>query len=198
VGKAAVASLGDEHSAYLVRLGVPNDVSQRLFPYLALVAAWNERTNLTGARNAEDRVRILVADAWRAAAFLDAGTLVDIGSGNGSPGLVLALVRRDLRVTLLEPRSRRWAFLREAVRALKLDDIEVRRTRCEDFSGPEMRTATLRAVGLDLEQAARLVEAGGKVLVFGGRPDATTSLELLAHHPLESSELHVFRKLHIP
>ena len=44
------------------------------------------------------------------------GALVDVGSGNGSPGLVLALLRDDLSVTLLEPRQKRWAFLREASR----------------------------------------------------------------------------------
>src|SRR4051794_36598931 len=103
MGKAAVTPLGDDHAAHLERLGIPEDLRPRLCSYLALVATWNERTNLTGARTAEDRVRILVADAWRASVFVEAGSLVDIGSGNGSPGLVLALLRRDLRVTLLEP-----------------------------------------------------------------------------------------------
>ena len=52
-----------------------------------------------------------------AAHLPEPGSLIDVGSGNGSPGLVLALVRDDLEVTLLEPRARRWAFLREAARA---------------------------------------------------------------------------------
>ena len=63
------------------------------------------------------RVALLVAPVLPLADLLEPGELLDVGSGNGSPGLVLALLRPRLDVTLLEPRQRRWAFLREAARA---------------------------------------------------------------------------------
>ena len=89
----------------------------RLAAYLDTLADWSRRTNLTGARTAAERVRLLVADVLPGAFLPEPGALIDVGSGNGSPGLVLALVRDDLEVTLLEPRTRRWAFLKEAARA---------------------------------------------------------------------------------
>jgi 16S rRNA (guanine527-N7)-methyltransferase len=90
------------------------EAAERVGRYLDLVAAWNPRVNLTGARTAAERVAVLVGPVAPVAEALHPGLLLDVGSGNGSPGLVLALLRPDLPVTLLEPRQRRWAFLREA------------------------------------------------------------------------------------
>ena len=60
-------------------------------------------------------------------------SVADIGSGAGLPGLVLALVRPDLSVTLVEPLLRRTNFLEEAVAALALPNVEVVRARAEDI-----------------------------------------------------------------
>jgi 16S rRNA (guanine527-N7)-methyltransferase len=113
-------------------------------------------------------VRLLVADVLPAAPVPEAGSLIDVGSGNGSPGLVLALLRNDLEVTLLEPRARRWAFLREAARVAGRG-VRVLRVRHDGYPGPPARTVTLRAVGLPLAAIADLVEPGGRVVVLGGR-----------------------------
>jgi len=107
--------------------------------------------------------------------FRDAGIstgmrVLDIGSGNGSPGLVLALLRPELPVTLLEPRQRRWAFLREAARAGGRADIDVRRVRHDAYDGPPARTVTVRALRLSPSDLLSLVEPGGRLLAWG--PDA--------------------------
>jgi len=81
-------------------------------------------------------VRLLVGDVLPAAPLADPGSLIDVGSGNGSPGLVLALLRADLSATLLEPRLRRWAFLREASRAAGRPELDVRRERHDRYAGP--------------------------------------------------------------
>nr|BFE84987.1 hypothetical protein GCM10020093_075880 [Planobispora longispora] len=73
--------------------------------------------------------------------------LVDIGSGAGLPGLVLAIVRPDISVTLLEPLLRRTVFLEECVETLKLENVEVLRGRAEEFAGRrEFDVASARAV----------------------------------------------------
>ncbi len=139
----------------------------RLALYLDTLASWSERVNLTGARTAEERVEVLVRPVLAALPRLPAGTLVDIGSGNGSPGLVLALVRDDLQATLLEPRARRWAFLREAARAAGARTVDVLRARHDEYQGPSARTVTMRGLRLPLAALAALVEPGGRLIVFG-------------------------------
>lgn len=92
-----------------------------------------------------------------------------MGSGNGSPGLVFALLRDDLDVTLLEPRVRRWAFLREAARGAGRQ-VQVLRQRHDGYLGPPARTVTVRGLALPLADLAGLVEPGGLLVAFGGRP----------------------------
>jgi 16S rRNA (guanine527-N7)-methyltransferase len=126
-------------------------------------------------------------------ALPDPGRLIDVGSGNGSPGLVLALLRDDLEAILLEPRARRWAFLREATRAAGRGDVEVLRRRHDQYEGPPAPTVTLRGLALPLGALARLVEPGGRLLVFGGRPLEAAPFRREAS-PVDPQDLHVFRR----
>src|SRR6516165_1988026 len=88
--------------------------------YLAELDQWRRRVNLTGQLDAAD----LVAHAAEALLPADllprGGSLLDIGSGAGFPGVPLAIARRDVPVTLLEPRAKRASFLRHVIRILPL------------------------------------------------------------------------------
>src|SRR3954469_10497270 len=96
----------------------------------------------------------------------------DIGSGAGLPGLVLAIRRPDLRLTLVEPLLRRTAFLSEAVTELGLDNVEVVRARAEELHGVrDFDLVTSRAVA-PLERlvgwSMPLVRRGGTMLAMKG------------------------------
>jgi 16S rRNA (guanine527-N7)-methyltransferase len=154
------------HGEALAALGIEGAPRDRLAQYLDHVASWSTRVNLTGARDAADRVRVLIRSVLPAVQLVER-SLIDVGSGNGSPGLVLACLRPEVRVTLLEPRLKRWAFLREAARALGRDDIEVQRVRHDEYSGPAARTVTVRALALRCAELVPLVEPGGRLVVLG-------------------------------
>ena len=112
--------------------------------------------------------------------------VVDIGSGAGLPGVVLALVRPDLKVTLVEPLLRRTTFLNEVVEALELNGrVEVLRGRAEEFAGKVVGdVVTSRAVAA-LDQLIAwswpLIRPGGWMVVLKG---ATASDEVLAAEPV--------------
>jgi len=183
------------HDPHLAALGLaPRDVAA-LSRYLDLVADWNPRVNLTGARTPAERVAILVAPVVPLAPMLEEGRLIDIGSGNGSPGLVLALVRPDLSAVLLEPRQKRWAFLREAARAEGRADVDVRRQRHDGYEGPPAQTVSLRALSLPLRALASLVAPGGRVLIWGAPPADDASF--LAE-PDPRPGVHVRRRRDVP
>ena len=158
------------HRSALDALGLPATAREQLVSYLDLVAVWSRRVNLTGARDDGERVGTLVVPVLPVASCLPAGRLVDVGSGNGSPGLVLCLLRPDLQATLLEPRQRRWAFLREAARAAGRPDTEVLRCRHDTYTGAPAPTVTLRALALGLALLSPLVEQGGRVVAWGRDP----------------------------
>jgi 16S rRNA (guanine527-N7)-methyltransferase len=111
------------------------------------------------------------------------GTLLDLGSGAGLPGLVLAMVLPDTAVTLLEPMERRCRFLTECVTELGLANVTVLRGRAEDVT---LRTdvVTARAVAplpRLAELAVGVVRPGGMVLAIKGR---TAADELKAAGPV--------------
>ena len=111
------------------------------------------------------------------------GTLLDLGSGAGLPGLVLAMVLPDTAVTLLEPMERRCRFLADCITELGLGNVSVLRGRAEDIT---LRTdvVTARAVA-PLPRLAGLamgvVRPGGMVLAIKGR---TAAEELKAARPV--------------
>lgn len=98
-------------------------------------------------------------------------TVADVGSGAGLPGLVWAIARPDLDVTLIEPLLRRTTFLEEAIDALGLDHVTVLRARAEDVR-ETFDVVTARAVA-PLEKLAGwclpLVRPGGVLLALKGR-----------------------------
>ena len=98
-------------------------------------------------------------------------TIIDIGSGAGLPGLVLAIVRPDCQVTLVEPLLRRSEFLQEVVNDLGLSNVTVIRARAEQVKDRKATVVTARAVA-PLERligwAMPLVAPGGELLAMKG------------------------------
>ena len=110
----------------------------------------------------------------------DGAEVVDVGSGAGLPGLVLALLRPADRMTLLEPMLRRTTFLEECVERLDLPHVTIRRGRAEELAGTiRADVATSRAVApLDrlVPLSAGVLRPGGTILAIKGR-DAAAELE---------------------
>jgi 16S rRNA (guanine527-N7)-methyltransferase len=119
----------------------------------------------------------------------DGGRVLDVGSGAGLPGIVLAVARPDLEVTLLEPLARRANFLDEVVEELGLSRVTVIRGRAEEHAGRlQFPTVTARAVA-PLDRLARwclpLLEPGGRLLAMKG----ASAAEELAEHRVELRRL---------
>lgn len=149
-------------------LAVKDDAARaRLGRYLDCLARWSPKINLTGARTEAEAFETLIHPILGAEGFLS-DPVIDVGSGNGSPGLILAALRPDLSFTLLEPRAKRWAFLRDAAREMMARNVTVRRERSDQYDGPKAATVTMRAVGLDPDALRPLMAPRGCLLVFGG------------------------------
>src|SRR5262249_51363707 len=94
--------------------------------------------------------------------------VVDIGSGAGFPGLPIGIVRADLTMSLLEPRSKRAAFLRPVVRDPELPNTSVVESRTEEVGGQTFDVATVRAVGSpgNWLRDSELLRSGGALLAW--------------------------------
>jgi 16S rRNA (guanine527-N7)-methyltransferase len=155
--------------------------------YFQLLAHWNARINLTAlpldAPTDETFDRLLVeplAAAKQIPSHLPC-VWFDLGSGGGSPAIPLKIARPALKLTMVESKERKGAFLREAVRALGLADTSVETERFEIVAGKSAFASsadliTVRAVRTDdqlFESAARMLKNGGQLLMF--RPSHSPS-----------------------
>jgi 16S rRNA (guanine527-N7)-methyltransferase len=143
---------------------------------------WNRAINLTALAldpPSDGTVDRLFIEPLAAAAFVaeSPGRWMDLGSGGGSPAIPLKIVRPRLRLTMVEARERKAAFLREAVRDLALTDVEVVTQRFEtlrarsDLGGSQV-LVTVRAVKVDqilLSLAKWLLSSEGKLFLFANR-----------------------------
>lgn len=106
------------------------------------------------------------------APLLKKGSLADIGSGAGLPGLVIAILRPDIHCTLIEPMDRRVQWLNEQVDRLGLENVSVRRARAEDIQGHEtFDTVTARAVSALkklIPMSVPLVNPNGQLVFMKG------------------------------
>ncbi len=169
---------GAARSCGTIRLvGIAREVFGDALPiaerYAAFLAEAGVERGLIGPREV-DRLweRHLINCAVVSEAVPADAHVVDIGSGAGLPGIVLAIVRPDLRVTLLEPLLRRTAFLDECVGMLGLRNVEVRRARAEEVAKEfSVDVVTARAVA-PLERLAKwalpLLRPGGELLALKG------------------------------
>jgi 16S rRNA (guanine527-N7)-methyltransferase len=126
----------------------PAEILPRLSLYLDLLLKWNARTNLTAIRDPEEIVRRHFGESLFAAQHLGpCDTLLDLGSGAGFPGLPIALLHPEIRVTLAESQNKKSTFLREAVRTLSLQNVEIWPNRAESMPPTrQFHTVTMRAV----------------------------------------------------
>ncbi len=149
-----------------------------LLQFAELLVRWNQSINLTGAKSVGAVVSEHYPDAFALARRLDGpARLVDVGSGGGLPALPLALLRPGLVIRLCEPIAKKAAFLRTAIRELKLNDrvtLESRRAETlaaelTEAGAQRFDVATSRATfapELWLELGRRLVRPGGRVFVL--------------------------------
>ena len=146
-------------------------VSQ-LLAYLELLLRWDQRINLTAIRNPEECVTRHFGESLYISKLLKLeGSLLDVGSGAGFPGLALKIVFPTISATLLEPIAKKRAFLKEVARACAMNSVEVRTERIEEFSAQKQsfETVTARAIGkLEwlIPTAASFLKPGGRVCLW--------------------------------
>lgn len=154
-------------------------LAERLDVYARLLAEWNEKINLTAITDPTGIAVKHFADSLTAAPLLPEGafTLIDVGTGAGFPGVPLALLRRDCRLTLLDSLNKRLIFLEALCRELDLPVTLVHARAEEGGQNPAYReqfdVATARAVAALptlCEYCLPFVKVGGRFLALKG-PD---------------------------
>lgn len=177
MGEAIGSTERKELEAGLESLQLDRALAEPLLAYLALLLRWNAAYNLTAIRDPREMVAKHLLDSLAmhaATAPLAAagGSLADLGTGAGFPGIPLAIAQPGLQVALVESNGKKARFLREAVRSLGLPNAKAVESRIEAFDAPAAFDAiTARALAtlpLILELGGHLLKPGGVLLAMKG------------------------------
>ena len=147
----------------------------RIIKYLELLIKWNERINLVGTHDAGEIVRRHVVDSLAVLPHIPPGSqrVIDVGSGAGLPGAVIAIARPDVVVVALEPVHKKHAYLMTVRRDVPAPNLDPRPIRIEDLpaSDRSFDVAVSRATfAIDewLAKGLEVVRTGGCVLGMEG------------------------------
>ncbi len=158
-----------EEALDALQIAPPSDALERLETYTLEIVRWGRRTNLTGAADPLGFAQGPLFDALTLIPIMEHdGSLVDVGSGGGLPGIPAAILTSTIRTTLVEPRAKRASFLRHAVHLLSLD-AETIESRDEDLPAGSWSGAVAQAVwpaSKWLHRARRLVAPSGAAYVL--------------------------------
>jgi len=160
------AGVADALERGLAAMQLDAALASPLLTYLTLLDRWNRTYNLTAIRDPLEMVTRHLLDSLAMQPFLETGTLADLGTGPGLPGIPLAIARPQLQVTLVESNGKKARFMREAVRQLGLGNARVAESRAEALAEPAAYDhLTARA----MDTLAGIIRVGGHLLRPGGR-----------------------------
>lgn len=172
-------------------------VLERLYGHYAELRRWSARMALVGPGSVPDLLARHYGESLAALPLLPPlpGRLVDIGSGAGFPGLVIAAARPEWRVVLVENRERKWAFLKAAARTAGLasECLNARVAAHLPAGFPEaFEVVTVRALSLPpsvLGVLGSRLRAGGRLILWVGARDPALPMNLkrVAEHALPGS-----------
>ena len=159
--------------------------AQTLLLYMDMVLEKNRVMNLTAIKDEERFVQLNILDSLTVLRVIpESGNLIDVGTGGGLPGMVIAIMRKDLRVTLMDATAKKLAFLDELIGELGLDNCVTLCGRAEELSREPLYrdhfdNAVSRAVArlpLLMEYTLPFVRKGGIFVAMKGA-EAETELE---------------------
>jgi 16S rRNA (guanine527-N7)-methyltransferase len=183
-------------------LSLHSTVIEGLAAYFELLRKWNQKVSLTSlsvAEDGEEALDRLLIEPLVAARFIESASavVIDVGSGGGSPAIPLKLVSAGISLRMVESKTRKAAFLREAVRQLGLTNTTVEACRVEELLiRPELHEAadvvTIRAVRTEkklLDGVQAFLKPYGSIFLFRSG-DAAADREL-STDALQLHESHV-------
>jgi len=154
-----------------LQIELPASTQLKILSYLELLAKWNSVYNLTAVRDKSEMIPKHVLDSLAILPYICGTRILDVGTGAGLPGLLLAMARPDLQFFLLDSSAKKIRFVKQAIIELELKNAFAINTRTEQFNPEYKFTVISRAyasLSLFYREAARLCALEGCLLAMKG------------------------------
>lgn len=154
-------------------IGLTDEMSESLVDYIGLLHKWNQAFNLTAVRDPVDMVCVHILDSLAVMPYIPQGRILDVGTGAGLPGLVLALTMPDRNFTLLDSKSKKTRFCQQVVDELAIANVDVVQSRVEEYAPARKFDAVIARAFSSLTDfvalTEHLVKKNGQWLAMKGR-----------------------------
>ncbi len=139
-------------------LDVSPEAQQKLLQYLSLLNKWNKVYNLTAVRDPLEMVTLHLLDSISVLPYIQTKNLLDVGSGGGLPGIVLAICKPELQVTTIDTVQKKAIFMRQVKGELGLNNLEVVHARVENYQPSEKFAAIISRAFSELALLVKLTQ----------------------------------------
>ncbi len=161
----------------LAELGIalPEAGQRQLLAFRDLLLKWNKTYNLTALRDPDQAISHHLLDSLAILPQIGEGSLLDVGSGGGLPGIPLAIARPELAVAMVDAVQKKVSFLQQASIELDLKNVTVHHARVEEMQGQyaQISSRAFAELGLFVSLTRHLLAPGGRWLAMKGAwPDA--------------------------
>ena len=165
-------------------LDVPMVMQQKLLAYLALLQKWNKVYNLTAVRDPIEMVTLHLLDSLSVLPHINSKNLLDVGSGGGLPGIVLAICKPELQVTTIDTVQKKAIFMRQVKGELGLNNLSVVHARVESYQPAEkfevIISRAFSEIALFIKLTQHLLAENGQWFAMKGQ---------VSHEELEDLEI---------
>ena len=120
-----------------LKLNLSESTQTQILNYLALLAKWNQVYNLTGVRQIEEMIPKHVLDCLAILPYVYGYRILDVGTGAGLPGLLLAIVRPNWQCVLVDKSAKKICFIQQAIIELEIKNTFAIQSRIETFNPPQ-------------------------------------------------------------
>ena len=173
-------------------LNLSENQLQKLLHYLELIIKWNKIHNLTAIENSHEGVKKHLLDSLSVLSFINKGKILDLGSGAGLPGIVIAIIRNDVEVTSIDSVGKKCRFMEHVRLNFNLENFNVVNNRVEIYKTDKCFNQIVSRAFATFEDTkkltAHLICSKGEYLFMKGK-----------HYKLESiSEDFIENKVSVP
>ena len=174
---------------------VSRETQEKLLAYLALLHKWNKVYNITAVRDPLEMVTLHLLDSLSVLPHIDSNNLLDVGSGGGLPGIVLAICKPNLQVTTIDAVQKKVIFMRQIKGELGLDNLTVVHSRVENYQPAEkfevIISRAFSDVALLIKLTQHLLAQNGQWLAMKGQVphEELASLALTEMHAISIKKI---------
>ena len=174
-----------------MNISLTDEQVRQLLDYHALINKWNKVYNLSAIRDPLESIKKHFLDSFSILEFIKPGLLLDVGSGAGLPGIIIAIMKPKTNVFVIDSVGKKCRFMQTVKTELGLENLTVINTRVESFNYPEsfsQITSRAFASAIDtVNKTKHLIANDGRYLLMKGDNIALENIENM------ESKVHVLK-----